>query len=536
MKRFALLIIGVLLTACTSVSSGNGGMMQGETGMMHDRTDTQVSLLAGEKEVSSLPEVRSTETMDIQDGQTVTFTPTLVRKKISGKDVAMYGYNGQIPGPLLRVKQGSTFTVQVKNDIDVPTSVHWHGLRLNNANDGAVGITQEEIQPGDSFTYTIKVPDEGIYWYHTHVREDMQQPLGLYGGILVLPSATTAYAPVDDEQVVFINDLLLDGNKDLVPYGAEQPDHTLMGRFGNTFLVNGKENAMFDVGLGSVHRYYIVNASNTRTYRVIAPPQGRMKLAGGDSGRYEQEQFVESVNLSPSERLIVDVEFTDDEVNSGSAASKAVPLVVAGPPQDPTNVLLINVNGGVYKANKAFDVLRKNNDVVRSMDPFRSVFDKAPDHTLILDMSMMGGAMGGRGMMAQEPSPDGIEWEDTTGMDMPGMNSMMKWKLIDQETRAANDQLVYTAKVGDKVKIRIINKKDSPHPMQHPIHFHGQRFLVLSDNGVKNTDLVWKDTVLVPAGHTVDILLDASNPGDWMFHCHIAEHLGSGMMGLLRVQ
>jgi FtsP/CotA-like multicopper oxidase with cupredoxin domain len=72
--------------------------------------------------------------------------------------------------------------------------------------------------------------------------------------------------------------------------------------------------------------------------------------------------------------------------------------------------------------------------------------------------------------------------------------------------------------------------------MQHPIHFHGQRFLVLSDNGIENNDLVWKDTTLVPAGHTVDILLDVTNPGDWMFHCHIAEHLSNGMMGLLKVQ
>jgi FtsP/CotA-like multicopper oxidase with cupredoxin domain len=121
-------------------------------------------------------------------------------------------------------------------------------------------------------------------------------------------------------------------------------------------------------------------------------------------------------------------------------------------------------------------------------------------------------------------------------MNAQSMGGMMQWKMIDQATGAANKDLVYTAKVGDKLKIRIINKKDSPHPMQHPIHFHGQRFLVLSDNGVKNTDLVWKDTTLVPAGHTVDILLDVTNPGDWMFHCHIAEHLSNGMMGLLKVE
>ena len=90
-------------------------------------------------------------------------------------------------------------------------------------------------------------------------------------------------------------------------------------------------------------------------------------------------------------------------------------------------------------------------------------------------------------------------------------------------------------KVGDVVKVRIINEEDSAHPMQHPIHFHGQRFLVLSDNGVPNTNLVWKDTTLVPIGHEVDILFDISNPGEWMFHCHIAEHLSNGMMGMFKV-
>jgi FtsP/CotA-like multicopper oxidase with cupredoxin domain len=186
---------------------------------------------------------------------------------------------------------------------------------------------------------------------------------------------------------------------------------------------------------------------------------------------------------------------------------------------------------------KEFASLETHGDVVKDIDAFRPFFNKAPDHTLVLDMDMMGnGMMEGHGMMADAPK-DGIEWEDTAGMmNNNMMSSMMKWKMIDQATGAANKDLVYTAKVGDKVKIRIINKKDSAHPMQHPIHFHGQRFLVLSDNGVVSKDLVWKDTVLVPAGHTVDILLDASNPGDWMFHCHIAEHLSNGMMGLLKVE
>jgi FtsP/CotA-like multicopper oxidase with cupredoxin domain len=83
---------------------------------------------------------------------------------------------------------------------------------------------------------------------------------------------------------------------------------------------------------------------------------------------------------------------------------------------------------------------------------------------------------------------------------------------------------------GRPVRIRLVNQRRSFHAMQHPIHLHGQRFLVLSVNGVRNENLVWKDTVLLPAGSAVDILLDPSNPGRWMLHCHIAEHLSAGMM------
>ena len=135
-----------------------------------------------------------------------------------------------------------------------------------------------------------------------------------------------------------------------------------------------------------------------------------------------------------------------------------------------------------------------------------------------------------QGMMMSQ-SPDGIEWDD----DMQMMNElstkeMTNWKVVDQDTGKANMDIDWKFKVGDVVKIRITNDATSAHPMQHPVHFHGQRFLVLDRNGMQQTNLVWKDTVLVPAGQYVDILLTITNPGDWMAHCHIAEHLEAGMM------
>jgi FtsP/CotA-like multicopper oxidase with cupredoxin domain len=126
----------------------------------------------------------------------------------------------------------------------------------------------------------------------------------------------------------------------------------------------------------------------------------------------------------------------------------------------------------------------------------------------------------------------GIEWED----DMVEVNRRttaenMRWKLVDRDTGAANAAIDWKFRVGDQVKIRLVNEMDSDHPMPHPFHVHGAgRFLVLARDGIEEPNLVWKDTVLVRTGETVDILLDVTNPGRWMAHCHIAEHHESGMM------
>ena len=132
----------------------------------------------------------------------------------------------------------------------------------------------------------------------------------------------------------------------------------------------------------------------------------------------------------------------------------------------------------------------------------------------------------------------GIEWED----DMVEVNRLttpanMRWKLVDRDTGAANHGIDWRFTVGDRVKLRLVNEMDSDHPMHHPFHVHGAgRFVVLARDGVPEANLVWKDTVLVRTGETVDILLDVTNPGRWMAHCHIAEHHESGMMFSFNVE
>jgi FtsP/CotA-like multicopper oxidase with cupredoxin domain len=130
-----------------------------------------------------------------------------------------------------------------------------------------------------------------------------------------------------------------------------------------------------------------------------------------------------------------------------------------------------------------------------------------------------------------------VEWAGT----MPGMNwatvgRQAQWTLRDVATGKENHEIDWHFHVGDQLRLRLVNVRETLHAMQHPIHLHGQRFLILAVNGVPVDNPVWKDTVLVPAGGAVDLLVELSNPGRWMLHCHIAEHLQSGMMMTINVE
>ena len=123
-----------------------------------------------------------------------------------------------------------------------------------------------------------------------------------------------------------------------------------------------------------------------------------------------------------------------------------------------------------------------------------------------------------------------------TMMNWQSSSSNVRWILRDLETRDENMDIDWGFSTDDLVKVRITNDRDAFHAMQHPIHLHGQRFLILEQDGVRNENLAWKDTILMPVGSTADILLDVSNPGDWMIHCHIAEHLEAGMKMVFEVE
>ena len=597
------------------------------------------------RETEGLPEARKTDLVELQDGDEYELEIIPVKKRIGEATVRMLAYNGSVPGPMLKVAQGSTLTVHVTNHGDIEATVHWHGLRLENRYDGTHD-TQAPIPVGETFTYQVHVPDPGAYWYHPHIREDYGQELGLYGNILVTPTEPDYWPPANRELMLTLDDILIEDGQ-VAAFREEETTHVAMGRFGNVMLVAGETDLQLEAKRGEVVRLYFTDTANTRVFNVILPG-AQMKLVGADAGHYEHEELVEEVLLAPSERVVIDVLFPEAgelelQHRTPERTYRLASITVADEQAEPSYA-------------EEFARLRTNRDIVELRQRIEPFLKAPPDKTLSfvaeMDMGVPEGveivyvcpmhaevvsaepgscpkcgmkllaqaaeettyvcpmhpevtshkpercpkcgmkllpesvvaADGGRGHehhhghghhghgdedheaeaehSAQghhgqghhgrahghehhgghahqhteaehaHDTAQGIEWED----DMVEVNRMttpanMRWKLVDQDTGAENAQIDWTFRVGDQVKLRLVNEMDSDHPMPHPFHVHGAgRFLILARNEVVEPNLVWKDTVLVRTGETVDILLDVTNPGRWMAHCHIAEHHESGMM------
>jgi FtsP/CotA-like multicopper oxidase with cupredoxin domain len=493
--------------------------------------------------IAGLAEAKSSETVELKNGDSYDLTASIVKKTIDGSVAKMLAYNGMIPGPVIKVEQGAEITMNFTNNTDVDTTIHSHGVRLENKFDGVPDATQKAVKPGQSFVYKIKFPDAGMYWYHPHIREDYAQELGLYGNYLVVPNDPNYWSPVNREVALFVDDILMEDGK-IAAFSKGSADRTLMGRFGNVMLVNGETNYSLQAKVGEVIRFYITNSANTRTFN-LSIPGAKMKLVGADGGKYERETWSDGVILSPSERAIIEVLF----VNAGSYT-----LQHKTPERTYALGTITVANEKVTTSFQGeFSTLRSNKDMQAQIDTFRSSFSKPADKRLKLTIDMgsqMQGMMqsntgghnmhgGGQTMPNSEMVASGnpIEWEeDNMAMNTMSSPEMMKWVIQDEDTGKKNMDIDWNFKVGDKVKIKITNDPNSMHPMQHPIHFHGQRFLVLSTNGQPNDNLVWKDTSLVQNGDTVELLVEMTNPGEWMAHCHIAEHLEANMMFSFKVQ
>jgi FtsP/CotA-like multicopper oxidase with cupredoxin domain len=589
----------ILAVAATVLLIGGGAVLYTLYGDKVGSTKMETPMRTPENFVGGLTdvhhdvdEVQPTEIIELADGDVLELEASIVKQEVGNRMIKRLAYNGQIPGPVLKVEKGSVITVNLTNSIDMKTTLHSHGLRGDWKMDGTPTLSQDPIPVGGTFTYELEFPDTGVYWYHPHVREDYQQELGLYGNMIVTEAGY--WNRVDQEEYLIFDDLLEDGDFD-----QDIVTHALMGRYGDRILINDTQEFTVNVTQGEIARFFLTNVANTRTFDLDF--SGAMtKLVGGDNGRIEHEALVENTVIAPSERWVLELLYEKPGTYPILSRGEQIGEVV--------------VHAGDEMKREEFTELRSNAaDYASIRENIRTLLAEEPDKRIRLDMVLKDGTvsdsatlgqvdsdgnvmMMGVKMTEQEgiehcemmpqmaecgpllgleaegsvtldgtqmspsqarqhcqlvpstpgceaylvdgvqravvhPHADGIEWEDQmVEVNEMSSNETIEWIIEDQVTGAINGEIDWSFTQGDMVKIRIFNDGDGLHPMQHPIHLHGQRFVVLGRDGVINDNLQWKDTELVTMGETIEILVDMSTPGKWMAHCHIAEHLSAGMM------
>lgn len=409
-----------------------------------------------------------------------------------GHTVSMWTYNGQLPGPRIEANVGDTIRVHVTNSLPEATTIHWHGLRLPAAMDG-VAATQPPIAPGGSFVYEFKALDAGTFWYHPHLRSDIQVERGLYGAIVVRgrnEPVTTS------EQTVILDDMLVDASWQVADFDTMQ---AMVGRQGNLIIANGWAQPIAHVAHGGLHRYRFVNAANARFFRLALPGHKLIQI-GSDGGLLQSPVSQDSILLVPGERA--DVLAAIDANSDVSAKWQSLPYD----------------RGHGTGTLPAADIFLQQHDrppaqTIPAVADQLASLPVLPEPTVHRELTL-GESAGGGGHAGHGGSGGG------TGPTFT----------INGQSHPNHAPLHATLGTTEHWKIA------NPTEMDHPFHLHGFRFQVTDINGVPPMFGAWRDTVNIPAHKSVSFRVQLEDfPGTWMFHCHILEHAERGMMGELVV-
>jgi FtsP/CotA-like multicopper oxidase with cupredoxin domain len=523
------------LLALLLVTSGLVGCIGTIDDQPQDLAATEPPRQPIDRSTEGLDAAEPTRRVELADGDSFELTASYVKHDPgTGEPIRMMAYNGQIPGPELHLSEGAQVDITFTNQLDRPTTVHWHGLRLDNDNDGVPNVTQDPVQPGETFEYTIEVPDAGVFWYHPHVRTDLQKELGLYGAIVVDPPKedTETYPP---ESVLHLDDIrLADGD---VPEMYENvTTYADSGRWGNQPFVNGTGQAELEVGPNQRHRLHLVNPSNARTWRLNFQGFETVEKVAAGPSYLEEPREIRELRLGPAERATVDVELAADStariVDEPTTWTLAT-LTASPSATDPSGLLAREAPSGPHERAQAED-----RDAFLDEDPDREIHLRmVRNETVPANANASGDGHGDHQHGAPNPALGEVN-PTPTSRDM-------EWLLVDQDTGEA--QPTYDFQVGDVVEftVDIVHQhgEGGDHaahaPVPHPIHLHGQRFLVADYGGEEPEERVWKDTVLandpVRDYQSVTIQVEITNPGSWLVHCHVSEHSEVGMTALANV-
>ncbi|MDQ6984919.1 MAG: multicopper oxidase family protein [Candidatus Dojkabacteria bacterium] len=405
---------------------------------------------------------------------------------VNGYKTKVWSYNGEIPGPEIRINLGDTLKVNFTNNLPDETTIHWHGVRVPNAMDGVPGVNQEPIAPGDSFVYEFTPKDAGTFWFHPHVRGAEQVERGLFGTLIVEDKISKEYS---QDVVWILDDIRMTDTYQIDPNFVTGGDLMHDGRWGNVITVNGTINEQLEVRPGERIRLRLVNTSNGRVY---LPSFGSLdsKIIAVD-GMYVKEAFdLDNFEIAPGNRVDLDIKIPKD--SSG-------------------------------KTFKVYDYYTRNNYQLAEIIVTGSTIE-TPDFDYPVNINI----------------PD---WTDAINNDVDisfklntfsgnggmGMMGGINWA-INNEVFPDNSD--YILKYNE---VNILEYKNESFRL-HPMHLHGQFFKVISRNGVASNENYFRDTVLVHPNETVRVAIVPLDKGEWAHHCHILEHAESGMMNTIVVK
>jgi FtsP/CotA-like multicopper oxidase with cupredoxin domain len=387
-----------------------------------------------------------------------------------------------VPGPLIEAKQGDTVIVHFTNHLPEATTIHWHGIRVPNDADGT-HVTQQEIPPGGTFDYTFVAVDAGTFWYHPHLRADVQIERGLAGALIVRGGADV---PVDADRMFVLDDVKLEASGELSE--TIDANDLMLGRQGNVLLANGRSDGQIEVKNGARERWRFVNAANGRYFNLRLPERS-FTVIGWDGGLLAEPYSVQSVLIAPGERYEVLVELS-------GAPGERIPV---------ETLYYFRAHGQPFTDPEAVFTLR----------------------------------------IAGEASPAGslpTEWADFSEIPTDAGTPVRALVLSEQEAASPSESpafFVNGASFPDIPPIAATTGAieiwdfQNMSEMDHPMHLHGMFFQVLEVEGSPPLARGFKDTVNVKSHAAVRVAVRFGGPGRWMYHCHILEHAERGMMGEL---
>ncbi len=413
----------------------------------------------------------------------------------------VWAYGGEVPGPVLRLKQGQPAYIRVNNGLTQPTSVHWHGLRIENAMDGVAGLTQDPIPPGGRFDYIFTPPDAGTYWYHPHHRSWEQMARGLYGLVVIEEAEPVAV----DQDLVFIADdwrLGADGAIDDASFG-QLHDWAHGGRLGNWLTINGRSTPQLTARPRARIRLRCVSTANARIMAFDFSELDGVVVALDGQPLATPLPVGDRLVLAPSQRA--DVVF---DAPTDTGVTRTIREVSTSNPV-PAATLAVTMAGdpdtGARPPLGAFRL---------PANPLPTTLDLAEAETLPLLME--GGAMGG----LAEATFKG----KTMGLRELAREQNLVWAF--NGVAGLPETPLRRVTRGRTVVIDMNNDTRWPHAM----HLHGHHFRVIERNGKVVADAPWRDTELLRADERAKIAFVADNPGKWLVHCHMVEHMAAGMV------